>query len=113
MRLEARKYLADIEAAAERIARFTQGKRFENYLADEMLRSAVERQFGIVGEALSRLSKDSPEIVAAIPDHAKIIGFRNILIHGYAAVDDRLVWGVIENHLDLLKKAVAGLLAAP
>ena len=113
MRLEARKYLADIEAAAERIARFTQGKRFENYLADEMLRSAVERQFGILGEALSRLSKDSPEIVAAIPDHAKIIGFRNILIHGYAAVDDRLVWGVIENHLDPLKKAVAGLLAAP
>jgi len=43
MRLEARKYLTDIQAAAERIARFTRGKRFEQYLADEMLRSAVER----------------------------------------------------------------------
>ena len=113
MRLEARKYLTDIEAATERIARFTQGRRFEQYLADEMLRSAVERQFGIVGEALSRLSKDSPEIVAAIPDYAKIIGFRNILVHGYAAVDDRLVWGVIENHLSSLRKAVAALLATP
>jgi uncharacterized protein with HEPN domain len=43
MRLEARKYLTDIQAATERIARFTEGKRFEQYLADEMLRSAVER----------------------------------------------------------------------
>lgn len=113
MRLEARKYLTDIQAATERIARFTRGKRFEQYLADEMLRSAVERQFGIVGEALSRLSQDSPEIAAAIPDHAKIIGFRNILVHGYASVDDRLVWGVIENHLDPLRSAVERLLSAP
>jgi uncharacterized protein with HEPN domain len=113
MRLEARKYLTDIEAAAERVARFTEGKGFEQYLADEMLRSAVERQFGIVGEALSRLAKDSPEIAASVPDHAKIIGFRNILVHGYASVDDRLVWGVIESHLEPLRKAVAQLLAAP
>ena len=112
MRLEARKYLTDIEAAAERIARFTQGKQFGQYLGDEILRSPVERQFGIVGEALYRLVKDSPEIAAAIPDHAKVIGFRNILVHGYASVDDRLVWGVIENHLAPLRKAVAELLAA-
>jgi uncharacterized protein with HEPN domain len=113
MRLEARKYLADIQAACERIARFTEGRRFEQYLADEMLRSAVERQLGIVGEALARLAKDSPDVAARIPDYAKIIGFRNILVHGYAAVDDRIVWGVIELHLEALKKAAANLLAAP
>lgn len=113
MQLDARKYLTDIPIAGERIARFTQGKRFEHYLADEMLRSAVERQFGIVGEALARLAKDSPEVVARIPDYAKIIGFRNILVHAYAAVDDRIVWGVIEIHLAPLRKAVAQLLATP
>jgi hypothetical protein len=59
MRLEARKYLTDIQAATERIARFTQGKRFEHYLADEMLRSAVERQFGIVG-IVWRRDRNSP-----------------------------------------------------
>ena len=91
MRLEARKYLRDIQVAAERIERFTRGKGFEQYLADEMLRSAVERQFSIVGEALSRLDKDSPDVAAAIPHHGRIIAFRNILIHGYAAVDDRIV----------------------
>jgi uncharacterized protein with HEPN domain len=42
MRLEARKYLADIQLAADRISRFCDGKQFPQYLADEMLRSAVD-----------------------------------------------------------------------
>jgi len=113
MRLEAKKYLLDIQVAAERLERFCRGKTFEQYLADELLRSAVERQFSIIGEALSRLDKDSPDVAAVIPDRGRIIAFRNILIHGYAAVDDRIVWGVIENHLASLRKAVAELLAKP
>jgi len=113
MRLEARKYLLDIQVATDRIGRFTRGKSFEQYLADEMLRSAVERQFGIAGEALSRLAKDDPGVAAAIPDYGKIVAFRNILIHGYASVDDRIVWGVIENYLAQLKAAVKRLLDTP
>jgi len=38
--------------------------------------------------------------------------FRNILIHGYAAVDDRIVWGVIENYLASLSSAAERLLGA-
>jgi uncharacterized protein YutE (UPF0331/DUF86 family) len=52
-------------------------------------------------------------VAALIPDHAKIVGFRNILVHGYASVDDRIVWGVIEIHLAPLRQAVAQLLASP
>jgi uncharacterized protein with HEPN domain len=113
MRVEARKYLADIQVAAGRINRFTAGKTFQHYLGDEMLRSAVERQFSVLGEALARLAKDSPDVTAKIRDSAKIIGFRNVLVHGYAAVDDRLVWGVVENHLPALTRDVDGLLAVP
>jgi len=113
MRLEARKYLLDVQVATDRIGRFTQGKSFEQYLADEMLRSAVERQFGIAGEALSRLAKDDPGVAAQIPDYGKIVAFRNILIHGYASVDDRIVWGVIENYLAQLRAAVRRLLDTP
>jgi uncharacterized protein with HEPN domain len=102
-----------MQIAADRIDRFCAGKSFDNYLADEMLRSAVERQFEIIGEALARLAKDDPQVAAVIPDHARIIGFRNILIHGYATVDDRIVWGVIENHLAPLRAAVQGLMSAP
>ena len=113
MRLEARKYLLDMQLAADRIDRFCGSKRFEQYLADEMLRAAVERQFGIIGEAMSRLAKEDREVVAAIPGHGTIVAFRNILIHGYATVDDRIVWGVIENHLAQLRKSIRDLLATP
>ena len=67
MRLEARKYLHDIQLAADRIGRFCGGKTFAQYLGDEILRSAVERQLGIIGEALSRLAKEDPDVAAAIP----------------------------------------------
>ena len=38
--------------------------------------------------------------MAQIRDHRDIISFRNILVHGYDAIDDRIVWGVVEEDLD-------------
>ncbi|HMA87309.1 MAG TPA: HepT-like ribonuclease domain-containing protein [Burkholderiales bacterium] len=111
MRLEARKYLYDIQQAANSIAAFCAGKTFEEYRADDLLRAAVERKFGIVGEALARLQKEDPGSAVRIPEHRKIIAFRNIIIHGYADVDDRIVWGVVEADLPKLRIAVAQLLA--
>ncbi len=57
---DARKYLWDAKHAAERIARFIAGRDFDGYLADELLRSAVERQFEIMGEALGVLRRADP-----------------------------------------------------
>lgn len=47
-----------------------------------------------------------------ISDYQRIIAFRNILIHGYADVDDRLVWNVVETRLPSLIAEVRGLLAS-
>ena len=77
-----------------------------------MLRWAVERQFMIVGEALSVLRRTDPILASRIPDLTRIIGFRNVLVHGYTGVDDTLVWGVIERELPPLLVALAGLLGA-
>jgi len=113
MRLEASKYLFDIRLAADRIARFCAGKSFDDYRSDELLRSAVERQFEIIGEALSRLAKEDPAVAAGIPGCRRIIAFRNILIHGYATVDDRIVWGVVEADLQPLRDSLDALREDP
>jgi uncharacterized protein with HEPN domain len=52
MQLEARKYLQDIERATKLIAQFSSGRQLSDYTANDMLRSAIERQFEIIGEAL-------------------------------------------------------------
>ena len=82
MRRDPRSFLWDVRDAADAIASFTQGRSFGDYLADRMLRSAVERQFEIIGEALSQLAKTDPDLAARISDVRRIIDFRNVLIHG-------------------------------
>lgn len=111
MRLEARKYLFDIERAAGLVAQFTTGKEFVDYEQDDMLRSAVERQFEVIGEALAQLYKLDSAIASRISGYRRIIAFRNILIHGYAEVDSRLVWDVIETSLVTLRREIAELAA--
>ena len=54
------KLLWDALQAADRLVRFVTGKSLEDYLADELLRSAVERQFEIIGEALSHFETPTP-----------------------------------------------------
>jgi len=111
MQLESRKYLFDIQQAADRIARFCEGKNFGDYRGNELLRSGVERQFEIMGEALSQLARHDPDLAERIKDYRKIIAFRNILIHAYATVDDRIVWGVVEGDLPALRAALTELLS--
>lgn len=105
------KLLEDVRSAAAYILEKTSGKSLEDYLADDLLRPATQRHFEIIGEALNRLGRGDPETLQQIPDHARIIAFRNILIHGYDAIDDRRVWDAIVNALPQLLCKVEDLLA--
>ncbi len=110
MRLESKKYLYDIQQATDRLTQFSNDKTFADYKKDAMLRSAVERQFEIIGEALNQLSKIDPGCASQISECQRIVSFRNILIHGYAEIDDRLVWGVLESKVPTLFGEVKELL---
>ena len=110
MRLEAKKYLFDIRRAATLLAEFLAGKTFADYQRDAMLRAAVERQFEIIGEAVSQLARLDEELAARITNYRRVIAFRNILIHGYSDVDDGLVWDVVETNLPLLRHEVERLI---
>jgi uncharacterized protein with HEPN domain len=114
MRREPAAYLWDVRAATLRIREFVVGYDFVRYASSELVQSAVERQFEIIGEALSQLAKVAPAVVSQIPDYQQVIAFRNILIHGYAVLDQSVVWKVIQGDLPTLEKAVHVLLdAAP
>jgi uncharacterized protein with HEPN domain len=97
MRRNPRSFLWDVCDAADAISSFIEGRSSLDYLEDRMLRSAVERQFEIIGEALSQLAKIDPTVAARIPDLRRIVGFRNVLIHGYDRIDAASVWHVIQN----------------
>ncbi len=111
MRPESKKFLFDIQQACEKLSRFTQGCELDDYVVDELLQSAVERQLFIIGEAISQLAKIDPDTASIIPDYRRIIAFRNILAHGYAAIEHKTVWGVLRSDLDALATTVSAMLA--
>jgi uncharacterized protein with HEPN domain len=106
MRPETPKLLEDVRAAVVYILTKTHGRTLTDYLQDDLLRPAVERHFEIIGEALNRLLKSAPAVARAIQDHAQIIAFRNVLIHGYDAIDHRRVWDAITRSLPILHEQV-------
>ena len=112
MKHNAKAYLHDIQEAGKRIGEFTKGMSVEDYCGSELIKAAVERKFAIIGEALVRLREDYPELLDRIPDAEKIIGFRNVLVHGYDIIEDATVWSAIENNLPALLGEVRILLNA-
>jgi uncharacterized protein with HEPN domain len=102
MKGEVQKNFIDVLNAAEEIMIFVSGMDFQAYSKSALTQRAVERNFEIIGEALNRIKKIDQEILEAISGYYRIIGFRNILIHGYDTVDEMIVWDAVENHLPLL-----------
>jgi uncharacterized protein with HEPN domain len=111
MARDPRSLLWDASSSGQAIERFLAAKTFDDYLNDEILRAAVERQFEILGEALFQLDKQRSDLVAQLPGAARAIAFRNVLIHGYARVDDAIVWEAAQRSLPSLLHALADLSA--
>lgn len=113
MQPEAPALIWDARRAASRVLEFVAGRSWDDYRQDVMLRSAVERQFQIIGEALNRLRKVDSATADRVPDLARIVAFRNVLVHGYAQIDDALVWEVASTRVPELTAVLAGLLDDP
>jgi len=102
MLADRRKFIFDAIKAAEAILSFTQGQTKNDYFANLMLRSAVERQFEILGEAFSKLDGLDAGIRQSLPDAGRIIGMRNRIIHGYDSVDHHIVWDALTLHVPVV-----------
>lgn len=108
MELDIKKYLFDIQESIESIENYLGDKRdFNIYLSNKLLRRAVEREFEIIGEAMSRIDKIDPNI--NISSKRQIISMRNRVIHGYDKIDNEIIWGTIVRHLPILKIEIENL----
>ena len=109
MKRDAKGYLHDIYEAGRQIQSFTKGMSIEDYRKSELIKAAVERKFAIIGEVLVQLRSDYPELLDRISDTDKIIGFRNVLVHGYNIIDDATVWSAVKSNLPTLLEEVEAL----
>lgn len=111
MERDSRAYLLDIRDNCDLILGFVKGSDLIGYKASDLIKSAVERRFIIIGEALARLKQLDLNLLGSIPDAARIIAFRNVLVHGYESISDELVWEIIEDHVPSLRARCDELLA--
>lgn len=106
MRHDPRKLREDIRLAIADAEELFQGKTVHDMRSERALQLVAERILEIIGEALSRLRREHPDMANRIKDIDKMIGLRNILAHGYDAIDYEILWDVIENRLDTLKNDI-------
>ena len=100
------KCLYDIKSAIEEIDTFLESNPtdFEKYKNDTLLKRAIERNLEIIGEAITRILREDPDF--QIENSRRIVGLRNQIIHGYDAVSDESIWGILVNHIPKLSKEI-------
>jgi uncharacterized protein with HEPN domain len=94
--------LEDAVSACELIQQFTLDMNEEQYAADLKTQSAVERQFEIIGEALNRIKHIDLTLLDRIDNWREIIGFRNVIAHGYDVIENEIIWNSVRKDIPAL-----------
>jgi uncharacterized protein with HEPN domain len=102
MKYDLRKSVWDAKEACWNIQMFTAGLTLDIYQKSNLIRSAVERQFEILGEAFNRIEDADPSFRGRFSEMGDAIGMRNRLAHGYDCVDDGVVWLAVKESIPLL-----------
>lgn len=104
------KYLSDILSSILEIESFmeTRPREYATFCNDTLFRRGVERNMEIMGEAMNQVLKINPNI--PITAARKIVDTRNFIIHAYDSLKPDILWGIVINHMPLLKQEVEALL---
>ena len=108
--MEDRDYLRHIERAIREIQEHTAGLTLESYESDSKTQRAVERNLQIVGDAVHKVSaafmRSNPDI-----EWEQIYAARNVVVHFYFGVNNKIVWDILQEDLPPLLAKVEALLA--
>lgn len=98
----------EVQRAAQAILQFADGKTFDDYRSDWVLRSAVERQIGKIGGAAAKLAVNDDPIARRVGSSAGAIG------NGYndprPKLDEEGIWNFIQNNLEPLHAETTAIL---
>lgn len=105
-----RKYLSGIHSSILEIESFMENRprEYATFCNDTLFRRGVERNMEIMGEAMNQALKIDPDI--PITASRKIVDTRNFVIHAYDSLKPDILWGIVINHMPLLKKEIEALL---
>jgi len=96
-------FFDDMLVAIDKIKRYVSSLSYDSFFEDEMRVDAVLRNLEVIGEEAGNIP---PEIREKYPqiEWKKIVGLRNIIIHEYFGIDVEIIWDIIGNNLDTLRK---------
>jgi uncharacterized protein with HEPN domain len=104
-------YLDHIADRIRRIERVTVGVDLAGFLGNEDLQALIERHIEVIGEAAGKLSQQARDLASDVP-WGQVIGARNVIIHGYAEIDPKRIWGMVKDHVPALHTAIDRLQSA-
>jgi len=104
--------LMDILECINKIEKYVEAQNYEQFMEDEKTKDAVVRELEIIGEAANQVPKEIQRKFISVP-WAQIIAMRNRMIHGYFAVDYRIVWDIVMTDLPSLKIEIECMLQKP
>jgi uncharacterized protein with HEPN domain len=95
-------FIHDMLEAVEKVERYTSGLSYQQFDGNDLVVDAVVRNLEIIGEAAKFIPPDMRSRYDAI-NWSRVVGFRNIVIHAYFAVDVEIVWTIATQRLADLK----------
>ena len=98
-------YLDDILTSIGKIERYTANMTREAFVADERTFDAVAHNLQVLGEAVKNIPDDVRDRYPQI-EWRKIAGLRDILAHAYFAIDDEIIWDIVQTKLNALRDCI-------
>ena len=105
MSREWRLYVADMKACCGRVAQYTAGLSREEFENKRLVYDATLRNLELLGEAARHVPDSARALAADIP-WRRIVGVRNVLIHGYLGIDNDIIWDIVRNEIEKLQFAL-------
>ena len=102
--MDFRLYIDDMLEAIKQIRVYVEGYDQESFASDRKTQDAVIRNLEVIGEAARNLPEEIKAYTSEV-EWRKITGFRNILIHEYFGISIPILWDIIQNRLEPLRKA--------